>query len=250
MAVESWHHAAGISRYEDIATVPRGSRSSRKPTGTAAPETEDLHSTTMHDLLSHMSAKISNLILRSFPSIESPGIASRSSPESESVPPRPPSPVPIVWSGATFSDLPAELVNAILCDFCPSEILAFALVCRAFYPITIPLLNHSIIVSQQDAPTFLYRVSSKDPRNELVRCVQLGRLDRPGYGERWNVADVLPLLAAFPGLRELETCGGTYVQGCLGFNELSKVVGDRLVGLRCVLRQVTKPGPTVCHTCI
>lgn len=139
----------------------------------------------------------------------------------------------IIWKGAGIFDLPAELVFAILHDLILSDVLSFALASRACHKLAIPILNRSLVIAQQNEPEFRERINSKDPRNDFVHRIQLGRLDRPGYAEKWNVSDVLSgVLRGFSDLRVLEMCGGTYVKGWDGLDEIARILGDRLTRLQ------------------
>lgn len=139
----------------------------------------------------------------------------------------------IVWTGSGILDLPAELIFDILRDLRLPDVLSFALASRACHRLAIPALNHSLVIAQQDEPEFNMRAMTKDPRNDYVRRVQLGRLDRPGYAEKWNVSDVLSdVLRGFADLRELQMCGGTYVREWTGLDEIARILGDRLSRLQ------------------
>ncbi|KAH9933092.1 hypothetical protein B0H21DRAFT_89378 [Amylocystis lapponica] len=133
--------------------------------------------------------------------------------------------------GAQLQDIPNELVFQILCELPPSAVLAFALVSRAYHILSLPVLYDDVIICQQDVPQFLARISAGDPCMSYIHHVQVGRLDRPGYSNRWNLVRMGEFLSALPSLRTVRTVGGIYLPGWNGVFELAQFLGPSLLKL-------------------
>ena len=139
---------------------------------------------------------------------------------------RPTKPAPLL-------EFPAEIIFLILELLTFSEVLSFALSSYLCYTLALPILKRSITITQHSEPTFRQLALSNNPHAGLVHHVKLGRLDKPGAAEHWNFTGILrPILTSFPYLDTLSMCGGTYVKGWPGLDEIGRALGGTLKKLQ------------------
>ncbi|KAI0785137.1 hypothetical protein C8Q75DRAFT_776113 [Abortiporus biennis] len=140
---------------------------------------------------------------------------------------------PIAWKGACLSDLPAELIFVILGLLSLRDVSAFALASRGCYKVATRILNRSVKIALQDVPSYNKAIDHDDPRIRYIQSIQLGRLDKPGYAEKWLIShEWFSFLLSFSALHELEMCGGTFIRGWAGLDELAAIFGNRLTKLK------------------
>lgn len=128
--------------------------------------------------------------------------------------------------------VPPEIIFQILDHVPLPTVLAFALTCKMSHHLAIPALNDRVIIIRQNISLFRTRAATNDPRNDLVHKVQVGRLDRPGEAEKWDLVSILqPVLEGFPHVFEVTGLGGTYVAGWSGLDTVAQAIGNKLTSL-------------------
>ncbi|KAH9939651.1 uncharacterized protein BXZ73DRAFT_99265 [Epithele typhae] len=114
----------------------------------------------------------------------------------------------------TFDNLPVELVREILDYLLPSSALPFALTCRRFHSLAIPVLYRRIHITDHDFKRFVNeKVSVRDPRLVNVRDVRISGDFNRTLRLSWGGHDFQKLFQAFPNLQTLDT---TRANPCMG----------------------------------
>ncbi|OBZ73005.1 hypothetical protein A0H81_07146 [Grifola frondosa] len=123
-----------------------------------------------------------------------------------------------------LGDLPLEIIIVISFALPLPALLALALTCRAYYHLCLPVLNHTVILTQQNVRLFRAKISSKDASLRMIQRVQIGRLDRPGLGGPWDFLEIRDILAALPNVHALELCGVGYLRGWESVSQILEAI--------------------------